>query len=386
MIGVVDDAMRSVQSALFAREHYGSEHPAVARAIAHAARRLAEAAGPDRRPIAVMRVADRVVALGGALPSSRDLHDGLFGRLADRGVTCLTFDPGVAPDELDALVAWLDAPGAPGWSGTTSIRPGAVGAGEEHDAPRPRHPDAPLDPDGQTASVRAIWTAASTGAADLADERGIRAVVGAICDAVTGSQAMVLPLAHLKRHDEYTFVHTTNVAILTASLAEAVGLRDAQILDLTTAALLHDVGKRSVPRAVLNKRGKLSSRELDLMRRHPVDGARILFASKGVPDIVPVVAFEHHIHLDGSGYPHVGPGWRISLASQIVQVADVYDALRTHRPYRKALPRQDAFDLMMRDAGVRFDRELLGLFFERVASRTDREAAPDMWSPARRAA
>ena len=232
--------------------------------------------------------------------------------------------------------------------------------------------------------VRDVWTQASAG--DLEDQSRVESVVSAICGAVTGSAGTIIPLARLKRHDEYTFVHTTNVAILTASLAEVVGLRDSQVFDLATAALLYDVGKRAIPRGVLNKRAPLSENELRVMRRHPVTGARILFGSRSVPDVVPVVAFEHHIHLDGSGYPHVRRGWRISLASQIVQVADVYDALRTNRPYRAALSREDAFDIMTRDAGVRFDAALLDLFFQRVAMRTDREAMPELWTPTSKAA
>lgn len=376
MIRQIDEALLALQSALFAREHYGADHPAVTKALERARARI-EQAIQGRDELRVFCAAGRVVALGKALPSSEGLRDGIFARLADRGVSSLTFSADTTREDLDALTEWLLS-GEGDWNGSTRLRAGTVVSGAE---PTPTTnasiSSGALDPGQQVVAVREVWTAASR--EDWNGVEGLESVVSAICGAVSGSSGMLLPLATLKRHDEYTFVHTTNVAILTASLAESVGLRDAQVIDLTTAALLHDVGKRSVPRALLNKKDKLSDSELRLMRRHPVLGARILFDSRRVPDVVPIVAFEHHIHLDGSGYPHVCPGWRTSLASQIVQVADVYDALRTHRPYRRALSQDDAFDLMMRDAGVRFDRSLLTTFFERVASRTEREAMPEVW-------
>lgn len=383
MTRLIDEAMVALQSAIFAREHYGPEHPAVAQAIDRSRSLLVDAL-KDRPELCVFLAADRVVALDRTLASSDRLREGLFRRLGERDVSSLTFTPGVTSTDLAAIVKWLcdaDADeGEPPRSGTPHVRTGTVEVtpeGATHATPRTG--DAPaLDPTGQSLAVRDVWTAVSRD--DWRDTEGVESVVGAICGAVTGSRGMLLPLATLKRHDEYTFVHTTNVAILTASLAEVVGLRESQVLDLTTAALLHDVGKRAVPKELLNKRDKLTDHEIRVMRRHPVMGARLLFDSKRVPDVVPVVAFEHHIHLDGSGYPHVKPGWRTSLASQIVQVADVYDALRTNRPYRAALSREVACEMMMRDAGVRFDDQLLMLFFERVAARTDREALPDVWA------
>lgn len=114
-----------------------------------------------------------------------------------------------------------------------------------------------------------------------------------------------------------------------------------------------------------------------MMRRHPLEGARLLFASKDVPEIAAVVAYEHHMHVNGSGYPRVTPGWKLNFASQIVQVADVFDALRTHRPYRAALSFADAHEIMSRDAGRLYDKELVDVFFKRVARQTDREAASE---------
>lgn len=105
------------------------------------------------------------------------------------------------------------------------------------------------------------------------------------------------------------------------------------------------------------------------MELHPVEGARMLLNTPGVPELAAVVAYEHHIRVDGSGYPSVPANWRLSLASRIVQIADVFDALRTHRPYRAGMPVPKIVELMRNDVGLFFDADLLHVFLTRVVAR-----------------
>jgi HD-GYP domain-containing protein (c-di-GMP phosphodiesterase class II) len=105
------------------------------------------------------------------------------------------------------------------------------------------------------------------------------------------------------------------------------------------------------------------------MKRHPEDGARILLATEGVPELAVVVAYEHHVRFDGSGYPAVPRGWKTSLASAVTQVADIYDALRTDRPYRTGLDRDTIMAMMTADSGTHFEPALLAAFFELVVPR-----------------
>jgi putative nucleotidyltransferase with HDIG domain len=197
-------------------------------------------------------------------------------------------------------------------------------------------------------------------------------VVVDICAAVSVARGIMPPLASLKSHDEYTFVHTINVALLSTALAEEVGMRGDTLLDLTVAAVLHDIGKRMIPKSVLNKEGKLTDDEWKIVQRHPVDGARLLFDAPDIPPIAPIVAYEHHMYPDG-GYPRVAGGWKMHLASRIVQVADVFDALRTDRPYRAGMSPQDAIDILQKDAGTRYEHALLDAFIGRVSGNTQRE-------------
>ena len=194
-------------------------------------------------------------------------------------------------------------------------------------------------------------------------------IVSCLCRVVAKSASALIPLAPLKRHDEYTFVHTINVAILSVSLGEAVGLKDNAVYELSIGALLHDVGKQAVPKEILNKHGLFTPEERQLMEIHPIEGARMLMNTPGVPELATIVAYEHHIRADGGGYPRVPNHWRLNLASRIVQLADVFDALRTNRPYRPGLPLPKIVELVKAEVGSFFDADLVKVFFEQVVSR-----------------
>ena len=105
------------------------------------------------------------------------------------------------------------------------------------------------------------------------------------------------------------------------------------------------------------------------MQSHPAEGARILLNTPGIPEIAPIVAYEHHIRANGGGYPKVPKDWKLNLASRVVQLADVFDALRTYRPYRPGLPVPRIVEVMKNDVGTFFDADLLELFLLNVVSR-----------------
>ncbi len=369
---VLNEALLALQSALLGRPIYGSEHPTICVQRDEAVRGLRTLLDALRRPIRVLLVDRRVVVGSQRLPSSEQLAGGVFARLNAGGVDGLVVTPGLRPDELDSLLAALpDDPSHPfELPNTPHLRPACI---DDHESDAPPSPGLRSADDTRDAAEAfgPVWSAvADRGEPDHEQLGRLVEQIGAAV--AVGADAM-LPMADLKRHDEYTFVHTVNVGILAAGLAEAVGLSPPVVQDLTLAALLHDVGKKQTPLELLNKAGKLEEHELRIMRRHPADGARILFDAPGVPEIATVVAFEHHIKLDSSGYPSVRPGYRAHLGSQIVQLADVFDALRTHRPYRAALPMEKVKQIMFEDAGRHYDRDLLAVFFGRVVTRSSRE-------------
>jgi len=153
-----------------------------------------------------------------------------------------------------------------------------------------------------------------------------------------------------------------NVAVLVMALAEFLGMGARDVRAFGVAGLLHDLGKTRIPLEILTKPGKLTPDERELMSRHPAEGARIILETEENLDLAAVVAYEHHIMLNGGGYPQVRFARACHRASNLVHVCDVYDALRTKRPYRDAWEPQAVLTYLEGRAGMEFDPELVGTF------------------------
>lgn len=188
------------------------------------------------------------------------------------------------------------------------------------------------------------------------------AVVRSLSVAMHSDRQVVLPLLQLKAFDQYTTTHSLNVSVLAMGLAEAMGCGPRDVRAFGVAGLLHDVGKIRIPLEVLTKPGRLSDDELRLMRAHPVDGARLLLQSPGALEVAAIVAYEHHIMLDGSGYPQTHFRRECAMASRLVHVCDVYDALRTNRPYREAWSSTRTVAYLQTRAGTEFDPDIVRAF------------------------
>ncbi len=181
------------------------------------------------------------------------------------------------------------------------------------------------------------------------------AVVRSLSIAMHAEQAMVLPLLQLKEFDQYTTTHSMNVSVLAMALGEYLELGGQTVRALGVAGLLHDLGKTCIPRDILVKPGKLTDSERLVVREHPIVGARMLLASPEPMELAAVVAYEHHVMLDGGGYPALHDARGAQYASMLVHVCDVYDALRTNRPYREAWESDRALAYIQDRAGVEFD-------------------------------
>ena len=180
-------------------------------------------------------------------------------------------------------------------------------------------------------------------------------VVRSLSLAMHAEQAMVMPLLQLKEYDQYTTTHSMNVSVLAMALGEYLELGSAMVRSLGLAGLLHDLGKVCIPEEILNKPGRLTDAERKVVQQHPAAGARLLLSNSDPLDMAAVVAYEHHIMIDGGGYPHLPDARGTQYASRIVHVCDVYDALRTRRPYREAWESERAIAYIEGRAGVEFD-------------------------------
>jgi putative nucleotidyltransferase with HDIG domain len=173
---------------------------------------------------------------------------------------------------------------------------------------------------------------------------------------------MILPLLQLKEFDEYTTTHSLNVSVLTMALAESLGLAQQDVRTFGIAGLLHDLGKVSIPIEILNKPGKLSEEERAIMQHHPVAGAKLIIESGRRLDLAAAVAHEHHIMINGHGYPTCHYRRDCHKASKLVHVCDVYDALRTKRPYRDAWEAERVLAYIEERAGTEFEPEAARAF------------------------
>ena len=166
------------------------------------------------------------------------------------------------------------------------------------------------------------------------DVGGARQLVEDITDSVSRNPGAIISLARLKTADDYTYMHSVAVCAMMVALAKRLGMDEAQTRHCGMAGLLHDVGKVAMPSEVLNKPGKLTDAEFDIMRTHPTEGYKMLMASSGVDVVSLDVVLHHHEKVDGSGSPEKLKGDEISLYAKMGAVCDVYDAITSNRPYK----------------------------------------------------
>ena len=206
-------------------------------------------------------------------------------------------------------------------------------------------------------------------------------VVRSLSVAMHGDRDIVIPLLQLKEFDQYTTTHSLNVSVLSMALAEFIGLGAKDVRAFGVAGLLHDLGKVRIPKDVLTKPGKLSDEEWQIMRRHPAEGAKIIFESDRQLDLASAVAYEHHIMINGGGYPSRHFHRDCHKASKLVHICDVYDALRTNRPYREAWEPERVLTQIQSGAGPDFDAELAHSFIQMMRQWERRVAVVDDKTP-----
>lgn len=164
---------------------------------------------------------------------------------------------------------------------------------------------------------------------------------------ISENEAIAVNVGLLKVSDEYTFKHSVDVATMSMIIAKKYGLSDDQVFELGVAGLLHDVGKAKVPSDILHKPAKLTKEEFDIIKMHSAWGFDILKKKRNVSDNVLYCVLQHHEKINGKGYPLGLKNEQICLYARIVAIADIYDALVTERPYKKAFSQRDAIEMLM---------------------------------------
>lgn len=176
-------------------------------------------------------------------------------------------------------------------------------------------------------------------------------------------------LSAIKNFDEYTFNHSVNVCVLAIAFGNALGLNKRRLAELGLAALFHDIGKLTIPKKILNKPGQLTNEEWDIMKQHPLFAIRLLFnmhgySESGLRKII--VALQHHMNYDFSGYPRLILEKKLHLFSRIVAIVDTFDAMTTERVYQKAMKPDDALRKIMSFSSKRYDPILVKAFVSSI--------------------
>lgn len=301
----------------------------------------------------------------------RELKSWEFGRrLADAGIQRLEFEERVTRDQFEGFLhevlarltlSAIDTSEARQMR-SLGVRFGAVGLQAEVDdeVPPPESTTLEVSLGAEADSFRWMHTAVQEGRAVPLLEA--EAVVRSLTVAMHGDRRMVLPLLQLKEFDQYTTTHSLNVSVLAMAMAESLGCSPKEVRALGVAGLLHDIGKTRIPLEVLTKPGVLTPEERQIMNQHPVDGARIILQSEDDLEMAAVVAYEHHLMINGGGYPALHYGRSSRAASEVVHVCDVYDALCTTRPYREAWPSEKALAYLQQFSGQQFDPTFVEAF------------------------
>ena len=209
-----------------------------------------------------------------------------------------------------------------------------------------------------------VWDSAQT--EGRPDASAARSMIDGLAQAVAQNRNALLALTTLKNYDNYTFTHMVNVSILTMGQARGLGIDGPLLREFGLAALMHDIGKVRTPLEILNKPDKLNEHEFVIMRRHVVDGAEILRMTPDVPALAPVVAFEHHLRVDGSGYPRGVERSSLNIGTMLCSIADVYDAMRSQRHYQQAFPTDRILAVLKNNDGTQFDQHLVRRFVQLI--------------------
>lgn len=363
----IDQCVRQLATAVSTLSLYSAEHQQVLRLCSSAYDCLGEALAEEEE-LSLVRVDDQL-AVGGH-PLAASLYTDKFARMLKTcGIGHVKFMREMEVEELQRLVSALSGRDTTVCS-SDHLRLGQVEV---------RHRDHSAEANKLSSQVSQILDGVS--AKELArimevyeavshnrklNVVGLTEIVSEFVDIFSLHADPLLALAPLRSMDEYTFTHSLNVCLLNIGQATALGIDGLLLHDIGLSAMLHDVGKLFLPEEVLNKSGKLDSKEWELLKEHPVKGAEYLVKTPGVPRMAVLNAYEHHMRFDLRGYPSVNNDWPQSLCSQITAISDTYDALRTKRPYREPLEVDEALAIISPLSGAQLHPLLVENFLRLI--------------------
>src|SRR5580765_3648197 len=363
---LADELLRRLAASLRSAQLYSPGHPIIARNLESlsAAFQMLHGLQPT---VTIGLVGEEVIV--DDMPMARaDTLGPFVRRLQQAGVERITIDRGVTLEEITEFLAAITTIDARVGAATETfpaiahIRVGRVTVDQRVEGSLT-----------DMATIKRLYSDAVSVAGDIFDSAqtegrpdatAARSMIDGLAQAVAQNRTALLALTTLKEYDHYTFTHMVNVSILTMGQARGLGIDGPLLREFGLAALMHDIGKVRTPLEILNKPDALSDDEFVIMKRHTVDGAEMLRGTPDVPALAPVIAFEHHLRIDGSGYPNGVQRPSLNLGTMLCGIADVYDAMRSQRAYQQAFPTDRILQVLKRNDGQQFDQHLVRRFVQ----------------------
>lgn len=358
-------------SAIQAAKFYSVDHPQFKDMVRRAARSLDEVL-KEKKEIAIGIIDNELAWEEEILFDLSQKIGSLLLYLKERGIERMTFQAPLGEQELSRFVAALTNPRIKSFedpqdylaqSGVLNIKVGkilapAVAPAAAHNMQKEVQEHYEASAQSVTQTIESMLEEKMISSLDL----GLSMLD--LIDSFSGKNQKFLGLISVKEKDTVTFAHLLNVSVLSMHLASKMGYSKDEVLDLGNAALFHDIGKIFTSRKILKKKGSLSEAEFSIIHDHTVQGAEILLKYKETLGILPaIVAFEHHLRYDLTGYPRLSFPYQPHPASFIVSFCDVYDVLSQKRTYKKDFPPLQIYELMTKEKGKLLDPEVVDEFF-----------------------
>ncbi|HVH28447.1 MAG TPA: HD domain-containing phosphohydrolase [Vicinamibacterales bacterium] len=365
---LADELLRRLAATLRSGQLYSRGHPIIARNLEALSAAIQLLHGLD--PTVVIGIIGDEVVVDETPMAKADAVGPLIRHLQQTGVERIVIDRGVTREEIMAFVEAVSVLG---------LREGAQSPVAALSLPHIRVGRVTIEQRveedlSDMATIRRMYNDAVSVASDLwesastegkPDATMARTMVDGLAQAVAQNRTALLALTTLKNYDNYTFTHMVNVSILTMGQARGLGLDGPLLREFGLSALMHDIGKVRTPLDILHKPDKLTDAEFAIMKRHTIEGAEILRKTPDMPALAPVIAFEHHLRLDGTGYPPVHRA-SLNVGTMLCSIADVYDAMRSQRQYQEAFPTDRILEVLKRNNNEQFDRHLVRRFAQLV--------------------
>lgn len=383
--GELGQALAQLNAAVTNTSLYSPTHPQVAQYIEKAYTLLQNLLRikPD---ITILLIGDDLVVDNRPLPAGSGYAANFVRIMKKKAIERLSFVDGLRRVELEELIRDLAASDAASVRTSAGIKLGKVelrvktseelqgrgGGGESSegsglsvsDVPREVYQELLALTASELNELKELYLAAKKHR--KIDVRGIDDMVKGFIKGFRQEMNPLSLLATLKSTNEYTFTHVTNVCILTMSQAEDLGFSGENLHQIGVASLLHDIGKIFVPDEILSKPGMLTPEERRIVETHTVKGARYLMGIEGITKLAVLSALEHHQKFDGSGYPSIKGGWTPNITSQMISVADVFDAMRSRRVYQEPIPQEKIEAVLRKGSGTSFNPVLVDRFLKMI--------------------